>query len=193
MEGSNIEGFKNMVNFPAEPQQRTQPLISVPAILQQPFPAAPLPAPVKYPSPFVRPQESSATKAVNPDVGAIDFRAQIASDSYLANEQARKEETKRLERERKLEENRKPEAESEQMEKKRQEEVQTPVIPSPLADFLEVETKGSVRRSKFELNYTTMDETHWSCGKDFRVAYQRQIDSGAFADVFQVLPSRSSH
>src|SRR5208282_4256679 len=180
MEGSNIEGFKNMLNFPTEPlkfKQRTQPPLSAPGILQQPFPAAPLPAPVKYPSPFVRPRESSAIKVVNPDVGSIDFRAQIASDSCLANEPVRKEETKRLERERKLEENRKPEAESEQMEKKHQEEVQTSVIPSLLADFLEAETRGSVRRSKFELNCTTM-ETHWSCGKDFRVAYQRQIDSG---------------
>jgi hypothetical protein len=62
-----------------------------------------------------------------------------------------------------------------------------------LFKFLEVGSASLERRLKCDLNCKTMDETHWSTGMDSDVAYQRQIDSGAYADVFQVPPVLSSH
>jgi hypothetical protein len=57
-----------------------------------------------------------------------------------------------------------------------------------LFKFLEAGRASSTRMLKYDMNCKTMDETHWSAGKDPGIAYQRQIDSGAYADVFQVLP-----
>jgi hypothetical protein len=57
-----------------------------------------------------------------------------------------------------------------------------------LFKFLEAGRAPSTRMLKYDMNCKTMDETHWSAGKDPGIAYQRQIDSGAYADVFQVLP-----
>jgi hypothetical protein len=62
-----------------------------------------------------------------------------------------------------------------------------------LFQFLEVGSASLKRRLKCDLNCKTMDETHWSTGLDPGIAYQRQIDSGAYADVFQVPPFLSSH
>ena len=62
-----------------------------------------------------------------------------------------------------------------------------------LFQILEVGSASLKTRLKCDLNCKTMDETHWSTGLDPGIVYQRQIDSGAYADVFQVPPFLSSH
>lgn len=55
-----------------------------------------------------------------------------------------------------------------------------------LTNFIAAGFPISPRRAKFDRTCKIMDEVHWSVGRQTGIVYQRQIDSGGFADIFQV-------